>query len=104
DWPGELLDLGGAMDDSHGAMVDSAAIMQCLDLIITTDTAPAHLAGALGRPAWVILPKSPDWRWLRDRSDSPWYPTLKLYRPAEVRQWEGPIGQIVADLKVWKAG
>jgi hypothetical protein len=59
---------------------DSAALVEQLDLVITVDTAIAHLAGALGKPAWILLPPNPDWRWLLDRSDSPWYPTVRLFR------------------------
>ncbi len=74
-----ILDLSGHLD-AVSAFTDTAALMMNLDLIVTSDTAVAHLAGALGRPVWVLLPMVPEWRWLRDRPDSPWYPTMRLFR------------------------
>jgi hypothetical protein len=73
--------------DHDGAFLDSAAAMQSLDLIITSDTAVAHLAGALGRPAWVALSTWTDWRWGLDREDSPWYPSLRLFRQPNLGNW-----------------
>src|SRR5262249_6591034 len=70
-----IFDPGNSVDHAHGAFMDTAAIMNNLDLVITSDTAIAHLAGALAVPVWTALPFVPDWRWLLDRSDSPWYPT-----------------------------
>jgi len=67
-------------DRVHGSFSDTAAVMKHLDLVITADTSVAHLAGALGVPVWVMLPYSPDWRWMYERSDSYWYPTMKLFR------------------------
>src|SRR5205085_11428292 len=72
--------LGGRLDEAAGPFMDTAAVMKSLDLVITSDTATAHLAGALGVPVWVALPFAPDWRWLEDRADSPWYPTMRLFR------------------------
>jgi ADP-heptose:LPS heptosyltransferase len=69
-------------------------VMESLDLIITSDTAIAHLAGALGKPTWVALQYVPDWRWLLDRNDSPWYPTMRLFRQQRVGDWEGVFAQI----------
>ena len=66
---------------------DTAAVVSALDLVITVDTSVAHLAGALGKNTWVLLSHAPDWRWLMDRSDSPWYPTVRLFRQAELGQW-----------------
>jgi len=74
---------------------DTARTMGGLDLIISVDTAAAHLAGALGRPCWVLLPHLPDWRWLLGRDDSPWYPSLKLFRQTQHGDW----GPVIADLK-----
>ena len=69
------------------------------DLIITSDTAIAHLAGALGCPTWVVLKKIPDWRWMLDRNDSPWYPNMKLYRQKERDNWEEVFETIKNDLQ-----
>lgn len=75
---------------------ETAALIAALDLVITIDTSVAHLAGALGRPTWVMLRHSADWRWLRDRPDSPWYPTARLFRQGPDRQWE-PVVAAVRD-------
>ena len=73
---------------------DTAAIIDCLDLVITVDTAVAHLAGAMGKPVWILLPYVPDWRWLLDRDDSPWYPTARLFRQDETRAWDNVIARV----------
>ena len=78
-----------AFDAGGDAFVDTAAIMENLDLVITCDTALAHLAGALGRPAWLALRHAPEWRWLLDRNDSPWYPSLRLFRQEKAGDWAG---------------
>jgi len=75
-------------DNGDHAFLDSAAIMKCVDLVITSDTALTHLAGALGVKTWLFLPYTPDWRWLMDRDDSPWYPSLKLYRQESCGNWD----------------
>jgi len=80
--------LGDEFDAGPHGFLDTAAVMESLDLVITCDTAIAHLAGALGRPAWVALKKVPDWRWLLQGSDSPWYPTLRLFRQREPGEWK----------------
>ena len=82
--PGLALDLGPELTD----LADTAAVIRSLDLIISVDTVVAHLAGALAAPVWVVLPKVPDWRWLLQRDDSPWYPTMRLFRQAERGQWD----------------
>ena len=81
--------FGDALDPGPAAFVDTAAVMESLDLIISSDTAVAHLAGALGRPVWVALNRVPDWRWLMDRDDSPWYPTMRLFRQPARNDWTG---------------
>jgi tetratricopeptide (TPR) repeat protein len=89
----EVIDLG-EFDTTHGAFIDTAAVMMNLDLVITSDTSIAHVAGALGVPVWVALPMVPDWRWLLDRSDSPWYPTMRLFRQKKFGDWAGVFEQI----------
>ena len=74
-------------DEGPDAFVDTAALMQGLDLIVTSDTSLAHLAGALGVPAWVALKFAPDWRWMFERADSPWYPSLRLFRQRARGEW-----------------
>jgi tetratricopeptide (TPR) repeat protein len=83
-----VQELSGPFDEASGAFMDTAAVMKNLDLVITSDTATAHLAGGLGMPTWVALAKSADWRWLQGRSDSPWYPTMRLFRQEELGRWE----------------
>ena len=78
---------------------DTAALIANLDLIISVDTSVAHLAGALAKPVWVLLPYIPDWRWLLDRDDTPWYPTARLFRQDETRQWERVIARVHACLR-----
>ena len=77
-----------------GDFADTAAAITALDLVITVDTSVAHLAGALGKPVWIMLPYAPDWRWLEERSDSPWYPTARLFRQDASRRW-GPVVESV---------
>jgi ADP-heptose:LPS heptosyltransferase len=78
---------------------DTAALCACLDLVISVDTSVAHLSGALGQRTWVLLPHLPDWRWLMHRSDSPWYPSARLYRQHHARDWSAPLAQLAADLQ-----
>ena len=85
DWTTELHDFD-----------DTAALIANLDLVIAVDTAVAHLAGAMGKPVWVMLPFVPDWRWMLNRNDSPWYPTMRLFRQQSPGDWPGVI-QSVAD-------
>ena len=87
---GNVLDAGPELK----SFSDSAALLSHIDLLITVDTSMAHLAGALGRPAWVLLPRVPDWRWLLDRNDSPWYPSLRLFRQTDAATWP-PVVQLV---------
>jgi Tfp pilus assembly protein PilF len=92
DWP--LIDLGGRLDD----FAITAAVIRNLDLVVSIDSAVAHLAGALGAPVWVALSFAPDWRWLLDREDSPWYPTARLFRQARPGGWDELFQQIAAAL------
>jgi tetratricopeptide (TPR) repeat protein len=77
---------------------ETAALVSCLDLVITVDTSVAHLAGALGCPTWILLPWTPDYRWLLDRNDSPWYPTVRLFRQTETRDYAGVLDSVRAEL------
>jgi len=74
--------------------LDTAALMEQLDLVVTVDTAVAHLAGAMGKPVWLLLPYAPDWRWLLDREDSPWYPSARLFRQQQAGDWDPVIERI----------
>ncbi|MDF2577011.1 MAG: hypothetical protein K0S74_495 [Chlamydiales bacterium] len=78
---------------------DTARFMQELDLIITVETAVAHLAGAMGLPVWILLPHIPDWRWLLDRSDSPWYPTARLFRQPKIDDWGNVMGLVINSIR-----
>jgi hypothetical protein len=81
-----------------------AAAVAALDLVISVDTSVAHLAGALGRPVWMLLPYALDRRWLRDREDSPWYPTMRLFRQERARFWDGVLAHVSAELARVAAG
>ncbi len=85
--------------DELGDFADTAALIANMDLIISVDTAPAHLAGAMARPTWVLLPFAPDWRWMLDRSDSPWYPTMRLFRQKQWGNWHGVFKEITEELR-----
>lgn len=97
--PAHVADLGADIADFG----DTAAIVAALDLVICVDTAVAHVAGALGKPCWVLLPAvHPDWRWMEERRDSPWYPgVLRLYRQTRPGDWEAVMRQVAADLAAW---
>ena len=89
-----------SIDQTSGAFLDTAAIMHSLDLVITTDTSTAHLAGALGVPVWVALAKVPDWRWRLDGDRSPWYPNMRLFRQTEVGRWDDVFASMAERLNV----
>lgn len=95
----EVLDLGDRLDETTGAFMDTAAVLANLDLVICSDTAIAHLAGALGVPVWVALSYVPDWRWLLDRPDTPWYPTMRLFRQSRVGDWAGVFQRLATALQ-----
>jgi hypothetical protein len=95
----QVVTLGDDVDRTSGAFMDTAAVMKCLDLVITSDTSTPHLAGALGVPVWMATPFSPDWRWLRDREDSPWYPSMRLFRQTIRGDWDGVFTRIAEELK-----
>jgi ADP-heptose:LPS heptosyltransferase len=79
-----------------------AAIIQQMDLVITADTLAAHLAGAMGKPAWMVLQHAADWRWMVNRADSPWYPSLRLFRQPSAGDWAGTLHQVSTALAQWK--
>lgn len=81
-----------------GDFADTAAVMSRLDLILSADTAAAHLAGALGRPVWTMIPFAPDWRWMLGRDDSPWYPTMRLFRQSRRGDWAGVVSRVAHQL------
>jgi ADP-heptose:LPS heptosyltransferase len=95
------LEALGLVDPSADLrdFADTAALISALDLVITVDTSVAHLAGALGKPCWVMLPFAPDFRWMLDREDSPWYPSMRLFRQQSTRDWDGVVARILEALQ-----
>lgn len=87
-----------AVGDQFEDFSDTAAVISMLDLVITVDTSVAHLAGALGKPVWILIPPAADWRWLHGRTDNPWYPTARLYRRGSEEEWDTVIHKIALDL------
>jgi hypothetical protein len=96
DWPAGFGVVSGRDD-----IVETAALMRALDLVITIDSFPAHLAGALAVPTWTLLQAEPDWRWMREREDSPWYPTMRLFRQEQPGEWEPVIANVAHALSAW---
>ncbi len=94
-----ILPVGEALDRGDDGFVDTAAVLDNLDLVIGCDTAVPHLAGALGRPVWLLLEPVPDWRWRLDTDGSAWYPTMRLYRAGTDRNWAPVIAQVAVDLQ-----
>ena len=96
----DITRIGDELTD----FADTAALVSNMDLVITVDTSLAHLAGALGRPVWIMLPHNADWRWFRDRHDSPWYPTARLFRQPQSGDWQGVVDRVVYELgqREWK--
>ena len=92
----QVESLGDEFDAGPDAFADTAAVMMQLDLIVTVDTSIAHLAGALGRPVWVVLQANPDGRWMLERMDSPWYPTMRLFRQQVQGDWSKPFAEMRA--------
>jgi ADP-heptose:LPS heptosyltransferase len=90
----DVLDLSSDLTDFG----ETAAVLANLDLTISIDSAVAHLAGALGRTVWLLLSRPSDWRWFRDREDSPWYPTMRLFRQAVIGEWAEPMSRAAAAL------
>jgi ADP-heptose:LPS heptosyltransferase len=92
--PGPFLDAGPFLDDFS----DTAALIANLGLVISIDTSVCHLAGALAAPVWTLIPFAPDWRWLLHREDSPWYPTMRLFRQPKIGDWQSVIERVRAEL------
>jgi ADP-heptose:LPS heptosyltransferase len=91
----EIQYFGDALED----FTDTATLCELVDVVISVDTSVAHLAGMLGKPTWVLLSFSPDWRWLLDRDVSPWYPSIKLYRQTRINDWDSVLKRTKADLE-----
>jgi hypothetical protein len=85
--------------DDLGDFSDTAALLDLMDLVITIDTSVAHLAGAMGKPVWILLPFNPDWRWLLDRDDSPWYPSARLFRQQRIGDWAAVVERVTGELR-----
>lgn len=94
-----IITFDDDFDQSHGAFMDTAAIMEHMDLIITVDTAIAHLAGAMGKPVWLMLPYQTDWRWIAHRTDSPWYPSMRIFKQQNPFDWDTVALQIYQALR-----
>jgi len=90
------------LDPEIESWFDTAAVLETLDLLITCDTGPAHLAGAMGRPVWTLSHFPGEWRWLQVRTDTPWYPTMRLFRQQVRGEWAGPIAAVAAALREFK--
>lgn len=94
-----LISFGDDFDKDHGRFMDTAAVMKHLDLMITVDTGTAHIAAALGVPTWTFIPEPPDWRWMRDCTDTPWYPNMRLFRQPTIGDWETTIALVCKELE-----
>ena len=94
-----LTTFGDDFDNGADAFIDTAAVMISCDLIITSDTAIAHLGGALGCRTWVALQHIPCWRWMHQRFDSPWYPAISLYRQNQAGNWDNVFDRLLQDLR-----
>ncbi len=90
----KIINLNSELKD----FADTAAAISNLDLVISVDTSVAHLAGAIGKPVWTLLPFVPDWRWMLERDDSPWYPSMRLFRQTQLNDWAGVFNQVKESL------
>ena len=91
----EITDLGSDLRDFR----DTTSAISQLDLVISVDTSAAHLAGAMGKKVWTLLPANPDFRWLLGRNDSPWYPTMRLFRQSKLGEWSKVVSDVVLELQ-----
>ncbi|MEJ0096688.1 MAG: glycosyltransferase family 9 protein [Bauldia sp.] len=96
--------LGEEIENNPDGFREVAAVMANLDLLVMSDTGPTHLAGALGRPGWLALSRHPDWRWMREREDTPWYPTMRLFRQETRGDWAGVFARMAGELGTVVAG
>jgi ADP-heptose:LPS heptosyltransferase len=97
---GSIADLAPLLTD----FAETAAALSALDLVIAVDTSVVHLAGALGRPTWLLLSTVSEWRWLQGRDDTPWYPTVRLFRQERYRDWTGLMSRVTDALTTLRAG
>jgi hypothetical protein len=98
--PGDLCVQDGASRDRD--LAEAAALLSTLDLVITTDTAIAHLAGAMAKPVWILLPRHADWRWMERTEATPWYPSARLFRQSAEGDWPGLIARVLTELVSWR--
>jgi hypothetical protein len=94
--PADIFVWDGSSEESD--LAETAALIATLDLVITTDTCIAHLAGAMAKPVWVLLPHLSDWRWMQDRETTPWYPTARLFRQSAPGDWTGVLNRVASQL------
>jgi tetratricopeptide (TPR) repeat protein len=99
--PGEVFVWDGSSQDRD--LAETAALVATLDLVVTTDTSIAHLAGAMGKPVWILLPHLSDWRWMQQRETTPWYPTARLIRQREPGDWAGVLERVIGELSQFRA-
>jgi hypothetical protein len=97
--PSELRPFDASSNDRD--LADTADTLQPLDLVLTTDSAIAHLAAAMGKPLWLLLPWQSDWRWMQHRLDTPWYPQARLFRQASPHNWPELIDRVTRELRLW---
>lgn len=95
----KLVSFDQDFDQTNGRFMDTAAVIKNLDLVITIDTSISHLAAAIGTPTWTLIPEPPDWRWMIKRTDTPWYPNMRLFRQEESGDWDGVIAHIASELQ-----
>jgi ADP-heptose:LPS heptosyltransferase len=99
--PSDVSVLDGSSNDRD--LAETAALMATLDLVITTDTCIAHLAGAMGKPVWILLPHLSDWRWMQRTETTPWYPTARLFRQSAPGDWDGVMERVTGQLRELRA-